>query len=193
MKALFMGIGAICTAMMLSACGTMTKAECQVADWYQVGLSDGKTGKMWHHLADHAKSCAKAGIVPDKQAWEAGRQQGLQSYCTIGNAYQRGLKGISVGMACPAESQEILDKANRYGQAIHQLESDIDSKLRERKKLVEEYNKLRGGDMLKFQSVKEARLRMLALPSVVSDLDKEVAEYQSKLDYLRHHSPYASY
>lgn len=77
-------------SLAITGCASLSKAECQVADWYQIGAKDGANGHDWSRLASHAKACAKVGITPDRDTWERGRQAGLYSYCTPANAYRVG-------------------------------------------------------------------------------------------------------
>ena len=99
----------------------------QVADWYQIGAKDGANGHDWNRLASHAKACAKVDITPDRDAWEQGRQAGLQSYCTPANAYRVGSQGSSLKNVCPLELQDQLNRATSYGNSIYRLRRNLEN------------------------------------------------------------------
>merc|ERR1711916_171837 len=66
---------------LLQGCASLSKEECLVADWQQIGFEDGSRGRDLLTLARHRKACAKAGITPDRAAYERGHRQGLLRYC----------------------------------------------------------------------------------------------------------------
>jgi hypothetical protein len=43
----------------------MSKEACLQGDWAGVGFKDGEAGRPQSRLDEHAKACAKAGVVPD--------------------------------------------------------------------------------------------------------------------------------
>lgn len=85
----------------LSACTTMTKEECGVARWDDVGYRDGLAGRSLGRLDALAKDCAEAGVRVDTQAYVRGRDAGLQSFCQIPNATKMGLEGRIYEGSCP--------------------------------------------------------------------------------------------
>ncbi len=61
---------ALCLPVLLGSCATMSKEECVAADWRVVGETDGAAGyDPQSRFAAHAKSCEKAGVVPDQSLW----------------------------------------------------------------------------------------------------------------------------
>lgn len=164
----------------VAGCASLSKAECQVADWLQIGERDGYQGYDWGRIADHAKACARVGVVPDQKTWEQGRQKGLKTYCTMPNAYRRGLSGNYLNDVCPVEIQEDLNIANRYGHNIYKLRNMVDSGKRDLKKLQDQLKKLQEGDNLEFKSEKEARAYMLELPEKIRKLENDISHYESE-------------
>ncbi len=84
----------------LAGCESMSPSECATADWRQRGMQDGQAGSE-DRSASYYESCSKAGIRADVNTYRAGRAQGLQSYCRLGNAITEGLAGKSYGDVCP--------------------------------------------------------------------------------------------
>ncbi len=85
----------------LGACTTMSKEECSVARWDDVGYRDGLAGRSMGRLDALSKACAEAGVRVDAQAYVRGRDAGLQSYCQIPNATKLGLEGRIYEGVCP--------------------------------------------------------------------------------------------
>lgn len=98
MKKLILGIAILTVA--LSGCESMSPSECATANWRERGVQDGSRGAT-DQAADYHQSCAKAGVQMDVASYRAGRAQGLQSYCRLGNAINEGQAGRSYNGVCP--------------------------------------------------------------------------------------------
>lgn len=98
MKKLILGITVL--AAVLSGCESMSPSECATANWRERGVQDGNRGAT-DQAADYHKSCTKAGVQMDVASYRAGRAQGLQSYCRLGNAINEGQAGRSYYDVCP--------------------------------------------------------------------------------------------
>lgn len=168
----------------LTGCATMSVEECKVADWQSVGYRDGKAGRDQDYLLNHAKACGKASITPNKIAWEQGRQQGLQQYCTPANAFELGRSGSRINLVCPSAVMSNLQTSNQKGLKLYQLRQDIDSDTREREKLVERYQKLRNGENLDFKTEKEARAYLSELPYKIDTLTRRIKQNTLTLQQL---------
>ncbi len=135
----FLGTVLLGSTVMLSACATMSKEECKVADWRTVGYQDAASGQ-YAQLSDHAKSCSKVKIVPDKNQYMLGYTEGEKSYCTYDNGikagetnkYVNGLcsqtglkasfsKGYEQGKKRRAKSKEIEAKQKHVAEIDKQL------------------------------------------------------------------------
>jgi len=60
----------------------MSRDECVNADWRTIGFEDGANGQAPGRIGDHRKACASHNVVPDRDAYLSGYQEGNQSYCT---------------------------------------------------------------------------------------------------------------
>ncbi|MDQ3059061.1 MAG: DUF2799 domain-containing protein [Pseudomonadota bacterium] len=90
---------------LLGGCESMSPSECATANWRERGLNDGRQGRP-DSAADYHESCAKAGVQMDVPSYRAGRTDGLQSYCRLGNAIQEGLAGRSYHEVCPLPADQ---------------------------------------------------------------------------------------
>ena len=115
----------IVAALALAACATLSEDACRSGDWGGIGLRDGQNGRSAAFIAEHAKACADFGIAPDPVAWEAGRQEGLKTYCTPRNAWEEGARGIILKDVC-VNAAELRDD-NRKGLRYHRITREIAS------------------------------------------------------------------
>jgi hypothetical protein len=94
-------LGIILLSALLSGCESMSPAECATANWRERGVQDGSRGST-DNAADYHESCSKAGVQMDLTSYRAGRAEGLQSYCRLGNAINEGQAGRGYNDVCPA-------------------------------------------------------------------------------------------
>ncbi|MGB0865957.1 MAG: DUF2799 domain-containing protein, partial [Granulosicoccaceae bacterium] len=85
----------------LVGCATLNKRECASANWRDIGKQDGIEGRQSSYFAKHQKACAKHNYPVDSNAYHAGRDQGLLTFCTAKNGYLTGLYGREYYGVCP--------------------------------------------------------------------------------------------
>ena len=173
-----------CGIYLLSACATLSKQECVVGDWQAIGYNDGVAGYAADRLASHTKACAKASVTPDYQLWERGRQLGLKQYCTVTSAYNIGRRGQKLNNVCPITLANSLQVANQKGLDYYSLDNQLDKDKRLLETTELEFKKLKNGEMLDFETEKEARARLLSLPIELRDIESRIYNTQKKLALL---------
>jgi len=119
----------------LSGCASLSKSECQNANWEDIGIRDGANGQPEEYLIRHSTACAKVNVVPDRGAWLHGRDQGLERFCTPHRMYQLGEygSGFDVGI-CRNFDQEHLTDAYEKGRDVHRRSDElgaIDTEIRD--------------------------------------------------------------
>jgi len=103
MKRLLYPLAALLIVATFSGCATMSKKECENADWRAVGYNDGSRGIYVGQLEKHRKSCSKYSIVPDDVAYRDGWEQGIRRYCTYDTGFRTGNRGARHLTYCPAD------------------------------------------------------------------------------------------
>ncbi|SER94386.1 Protein of unknown function [Tranquillimonas rosea] len=112
--------------LLLTSCASLSEEECLRGDWRGIGYEDGVDGRERDFILRHAKACAEVGVSPDREAWLAGRAEGLPLYCTIDNAYDEGRRGVVLNNVCPPAQYARLRAANRQGLRYRAVLDDID-------------------------------------------------------------------
>jgi hypothetical protein len=115
----------IAVAVALGGCTTMNQNECMAVDWRTIGYEDGANGYSGDHIAQHRRACAKYGVTPDLNLYQAGRAQGLREYCRPQNGYEVGARGGSYNGSCPADMQDGFVDAYQSGRQLYMLTSRV--------------------------------------------------------------------
>lgn len=108
-----------------AGCATLNEKECRSVDWREQGRADGAAGYESTRLGDHTEACGKYGIVPDADGYRAGRDEGLQQYCTPENALEQGLKGASYHQVCAGEAGRRFAVIYARGKALYVIQNDM--------------------------------------------------------------------
>lgn len=114
----------------LAACETgppMSAAQCQVADWGQVGFQDGAQGRPAERYVALEQACAAAGLPADQARYMAGRRDGLLDYCQPDRAFRLGLSGASYQGVCPAQFDGAFRSAFSDGALAYSAQSALRS------------------------------------------------------------------
>ncbi len=112
----------------LASCQSLSKEECQVADWQAIGQSDGAAGyEPQSRFAKHVKACARINIMPDQTLWRHGYDMGLVRYCTPMSGLTAGKAGKSYANVCPPATSTGFLRGYNLGHAAYSKERQINS------------------------------------------------------------------
>jgi len=110
---------AMALLLLIQGCASLSKEECMVADWRLIGYQDGVAGKSSSVLGTYRKDCAEYAVVPDLDAYQAGRAEGLLEYCKADNGYRLGKSGRGYPDVCPSHLEADLRAAYNQGREIY--------------------------------------------------------------------------
>lgn len=110
----------------LASCASLSEEECRAGDWYGIGVADGAEGRGPDRIEAHRRACADAGIAPDLEAWQKGRERGLRLYCTPEKAYREGREGQSIAAGCTRTEMARIMPAWEWGRNWWRLELEAD-------------------------------------------------------------------
>ena len=116
----------VLAAALLSGCASMSEKECLTVDWREQGQRDGQNGYPLSRIEEHREACAKVRVAPDLAAYRAGRDVGIQQYCTRSNGIEQGRHGRSYRNACPAQLEPAFLEGHRAGSRVHQAQQRAD-------------------------------------------------------------------
>lgn len=109
----------------LGGCATMSADECITSDWHAIGFEDGARGYTADQLGNRRKACAKHGVTPDFEAYQAGRAQGLRQYCQPSRGFSVGSSGSRYNGVCPADLEPGFIDAYNSGHQLYTLRSRV--------------------------------------------------------------------
>lgn len=155
-------------AALLAGCASMSKSECEHADWQRRGLEDGRAGYPASYLADHRDACGKAGIEPDAQRWRLGWSEGIKAYCTPNSAWNAGVNNRYYNGVCADLDEATFLRYHRAGQLVYRARQELNQTQSRMSKLEEDLKKATKDDDRKrlrdeLGRVERERTRLMAL------------------------------
>lgn len=171
----------------LGGCASMSADECMMSDWSAIGYEDGSRGYTSDRFGQHRKACAKHGVPADFQAYQQGREQGLQEYCQPGRGYTHGVNGGRYNGVCPANLEpEFVDAYNR-GYKLYSLRAAVNnanSAIYARQNeldYAEERIVAIGIDLISEETTTEQRIALLA---EMKELSERTGELEAEIEQL---------
>lgn len=194
-------------ALATSACASMSEDECRTADWRTIGYEDGAAGRNAAVLGSRREACAEHGVIPDLDAYRAGRADGLREFCQPHNGYNMGTRGTAYDGVCPSDLEAAFVAAYTKGQELYrytsrvsQADGRIAAKQRELDTLEENLREsealLVSSDATKDQraeallAIKDYAERKGRLESELRQLEQDRARYMSQLEAYREQVEY---
>ena len=104
---------------------TVTENQCRAGDWQTIGYRDGANGIDSARLLQHQEACGEFAIVPDRNLYLAGWQEGLLTYCTADNGFRHGLHGRVLNGNCRDELREPYASAHADGRQLYVARRDV--------------------------------------------------------------------
>jgi hypothetical protein len=151
-------------AVLLAGCATLSEDQCRRAEWGEIGRRDGADGQRLDRLDEHAKACAKVGVVPDAPLWRAGRDDGLRSYCTAPKGREVGARGGSYSGVCEGAGEQAFQRGFSVGRQIRDLNQLLASNQSERQRAL---------NRLAQKEVPDAERRQLRARLISLDVDAD--------------------
>lgn len=193
--------------LLLQGCATLDKDECKLADWRLIGYQDGVAGKSAARVGEYREDCAKHDVVPDLDAYRAGREEGLQQYCLASNGYHLGNAGHGFAAVCPVALEADFREAYNAGRKLYLARSAVNkthSTIKQRKQTLttledDRAQKLSAliADGLKadqrvmiIYELNELQQEMDSIEDEIVDLEHDLAKQQTRLDQLSRNSAY---
>ena len=93
----------IATVLTVFGCSTVSKEDCLLTDWYEIGRLDGRQGNPRTAFQGRAKACLEHGISADRQAYYKGHDLGMKYFCTEQKGFELGQKGVPYKSVCPLQ------------------------------------------------------------------------------------------
>jgi len=171
----------------LSGCASMNADECAASDWSAIGYEDGARGYTTEQFSGRRKACAKHGITADFQAYQRGREQGLESFCQPGRGFSFGANGGRYNGVCSADLEPPFLDAYNAGHKLYTLRANVNSVNSQiySKEQELEYAENRitavGLALISSETTSEERIALLV---ELKDLSERTGELEVEIDLL---------
>ena len=103
---------------LLNGCAAMDQDECAVADWHEVGRTQGEQGRSPKSYKNYVEACSEFSIEVDNDAYQAGWDEGIEVYCTADNGFEVGVQRDAYDNNCPLSLSDSFFNAYQLGRAI---------------------------------------------------------------------------
>ena len=115
------------TLVSLNGCNSMSKKNCEEANWENVGRYDGSQGRPLKDYELAKSQCEVYSRAPDEVAYMKGYQDGLLTYCTERNGEILGRTGSRYFENCPDHLKSKFLRSYRYGLSQFRAQMNRDS------------------------------------------------------------------
>jgi len=168
------------SALVLSGCATLSKDECLTANWYQIGYEDGAEGYPDTRIKSHREACAEYGIKPNFNDFQKGHGEGVITFCTPRNGFNKGKRNTKYQGVCPVDLETNFLEAYNNGRQIHAANTAVrDAKSAQRRNKQEQESLQQG--------ILDKKAIMFAAGTTTETryaLDAEVTQMQRSLNSL---------
>lgn len=148
----------------LTSCQTIKLVEdpnlafCQNLDWYEIGRSDGTSGRDASLYTAHKERCGTTPFPPNEDMYMNGREAGLAEFCTARVGYEFGRNGGKYQGVCTEHLEKAFLPSYQLGQRVFQLQKENSSLEAKMDLLYRKATAQEGGDLLKSE-IDHARKR----------------------------------
>lgn len=137
----------VSSIFLIASCTTMSRRECETADWNKVGYRDALAGwRATDAFKRRSNDCSEHGTKANKDEYASGYVAGLKIFCTYESGIEFGHSGASYRDQCPKQLETEFLKGYRLGMAEHerdQFKKALDAAQEENATLEREKEKLK--------------------------------------------------
>jgi len=166
------------TLGLLTSCATLSRDECRVAKWREIGHSDAAQGYSASRIAEHRSACARVNVSVDLADYNDGYDRGLNVYCQPEAAYRLASQGRPYPSQCSTQRFPLLSPAYSQGVVYYQLQQDR-SELHHKRQ--EKQTQLKA---LNQQITNNNDKHQAALRSLRADLNQEISRIEQQIKVL---------
>ena len=112
-------ISAVAVMLLLAGCATISKEDCLLTDWFEIGRLDGMKGTPRTVFQKRAKPCLEHGVNADRQAYYQGHDEGLKYYCTEQKGFELGRQGLLYKSVCPLQFEKDFRTGYQNGMQLY--------------------------------------------------------------------------
>jgi hypothetical protein len=165
---------------------TVSESQCAAGDWQTIGYRDGAIGYRSTRLLAHQDACVQHGVIPDRNEYMLGWEQGIQEFCDPNNAFRVGNTGARHNNVCPPDQRDDFLESYKEGRSLYLARAEV---LRLERQIY--------GKRLRLESVREqivttstAQLNPLLMPAERIELLAKVQRLHEEMKRLETEMPH---
>jgi ribosome modulation factor len=106
-------------------CATLSKQDCETADWTKIGHDDGYQGKPHDEFLKHQAACKKHGIQANLDVYKVSYSRAMvEEYCTESRGYKLGSEGRTYKNVCPKQIESEFLKGYLEGKKDYRIRKE---------------------------------------------------------------------
>jgi hypothetical protein len=113
------------TSFACAKSGSVSESQCAAGDWQTIGYRDGTVGYRSTRLLAHQDACVPHGVIPDRESYMAGWQQGVIEFCEPNNGFAVGRNGQRYDNVCPGEQRDAFLEAYKQGRTLFLAKAEV--------------------------------------------------------------------
>ena len=124
MKKFYGIVSAVGIILLWTGCATVSKEDCLVTDWFEIGRLDGMQGTPRTAFQNRAKACLEHGVNAERPVYYQGHDEGLKYYCTEQKGIELGRKGAQYNPVCPLQLEKDFRTGYQIGMRLYCSEAN---------------------------------------------------------------------
>ncbi|MEQ3512438.1 DUF2799 domain-containing protein [Pseudoalteromonas sp. BZB3] len=128
-------------SLLIGCQSTTTEIACNASEteWYEFGQQAAVSGKSVRIFDSYKQQCSEQLIQTAQTHYIDGFTDGLMTYCTYDNGFERGKKGLELNTICPLEMRAEFEKGFKIAKRIRDEEmKQAEHALRERERYIQQ-------------------------------------------------------
>lgn len=120
-------LGLAVATLVLAGCNSasVSESQCLAGDWETIGFRDGSSGQSSTRLLEHQDACVQHGVVPQRERYLVGWNEGVRRFCQPSNGFAIGERGSGHANVCPDDLAGAFGAAWRDGRLLHDARADL--------------------------------------------------------------------
>ncbi|RYZ65849.1 MAG: DUF2799 domain-containing protein [Proteobacteria bacterium] len=154
----------IALVLLASGCTSMSKKDCETANWTLLGVADAEAGYSIKNFKMREEQCREYSSEADREKYIIGFADGAQRFCTYESGQSFAKAGKQYQDSCPSELEPDFLNGYKLG-AVERKQVQLEAELKKKERELEDKKK-KARDLERELEAKKKKAR---------DLERELA------------------